>query len=117
MSDIELVKPHSLSIATAKARAQKAIDELADEYDLDSEWHGNMLHVHRSGVDGQIHVTNAEVQVRVILGFLLKPLKAKFVDQIQRSFERWLPERETKVHVKEPARKAAREAGFVRHKP
>ncbi|MGD1090687.1 MAG: polyhydroxyalkanoic acid system family protein [Bryobacteraceae bacterium] len=108
MSDIELVKPHSLSIATAKARAQNAIDELADEYDLDSEWHGNTLHVYRTGVDGQIHVTNAEIQVRVTLGFLLKPLKAKFVDQIERSFEKWVPE---------PARKAAHERGLAGHKP
>lgn len=108
MSDIELVKPHSLPIATAKARAQKAIDELADEHHLDSEWHGNTLHVHRSGVDGQIHVTHAEIQVHVTLGFLLKPLKARLVDQIERSFEKWLPE---------PARKAVHERGVARRKP
>src|SRR5271165_6712808 len=108
MSDIELIKPHSLPIATARARAQKAIDELAAEYDLGSEWHGNTLHVHRSGVDGQIHVTHAEIQVRVTLGFLLKPLKAKFVDQIERSFERLLPKRESGVQTREPSRKSTR---------
>lgn len=116
MSDIQLVRSHSLPIATARDRAQKAVKELAAEYKLDSEWHGNTLHVHRSGVEGQIHVTSAEVQVHVVLGLLLRPMKSKLVDHIERSFEKWLPQRETKVHEKEPPRKAVGEASLARHK-
>jgi putative polyhydroxyalkanoate system protein len=111
MPDIELVKPHSLTIAKAKAMVQKAADAIAAEYDLTSEWHGNTLHFHRSGVDGQMHVTDSEIRVHVTLGFLLKPFRAKLVDHIERSFERLLPKREAGVPAREPGRKTARTAG------
>jgi len=99
MSDIKLVKPHSLPIAKAKALVQKAVDELASEHDLSSEWHRNTLHVHRSGVEGQMHVTDSEIRVDISLGFLLKPFKARLVDHIERSFERLLPKREPGVQA------------------
>jgi len=111
MSDIKLVKPHSLPIAKAKALVQKAVDELASEHDLSSEWHRNTLHVHRSGVEGQMHVTDSEIRVDISLGFLLKPFKARLVDHIERSFERLLPKREPGVQAREPSRKSARTPG------
>ena len=55
MADIEFVKPHSLTVAKARALVQKTADALAAEYGLGSEWHGNTLHFHRSGVDGEMH--------------------------------------------------------------
>ena len=88
MADIELVKPHSLTIEKAKALVQKAADALAAEYDLSSEWEGNTLHFHRSGVDGHMHVTHSEVRLHVTLGFLLKAFKKTFVDHIERNFDR-----------------------------
>ena len=45
MSDIKLVRPHSLPLTKAKALAQKTADALAAEYDLTSEWRGNTLRV------------------------------------------------------------------------
>ena len=103
MSDIRLVRSHSLPITKAKALVQKTIDGLASEYDLNSEWHGDTLHVHRLGVNGQAHVTNSEIRLHVTLGFLLKPFRAKFVEHIEHSFNRLLPKRE-------PERKTARTA-------
>jgi putative polyhydroxyalkanoate system protein len=91
MSDINLVKPHSLPIAKAKALVQQAVDELAVEHDLNSEWHRDTLHVHRSGVEGQMQVTDSEIRVDVNLSFLLRPFKAKLVDHIERTFERLFP--------------------------
>jgi|ERR1039458_6539524 putative polyhydroxyalkanoate system protein len=111
MSDIKLVKPHSLPIAKAKALVQKAADGLAAEYDLSSEWHGNTLRFHRFGVDGQIHVTNSEIRLDVTLGFLLKPLKAKFVGHIESTFDRLLAERKPRVQARKPAKKTVRTAG------
>ena len=49
MADIELVKPHSLTVVKAKALVQQAADALAAEYGLSSEWRGDSLHFHRSG--------------------------------------------------------------------
>jgi len=107
MSDIKFVKPHSLPIAKAKAQVQKAADGLAAKNDLSSEWHGNTLRFHRSGVDGQVSVTDSEIRLDVTLGFLLKPLKGTFVRHIERNFDKvFTPERRAKA--KKPARKTAR---------
>ena len=104
MPDIEIVKPHSLTIAKAKAAVQQAIEELGTEYNLKSEWHGHMLHVHRSGVEGEVQVTASEIRIDINLGFLLKPFKAKLVDHIERGFR----ELSTKPAVRVPSKPATR---------
>lgn len=90
MSDIKLIRPHSLPLAKAKALAQKTADALAAEYDLTSEWRGNTLRFQRSGVDGQMHVTDSEIQLDVTLGFLLKAFKTKIAGHIQRNLDELL---------------------------
>jgi putative polyhydroxyalkanoate system protein len=90
MADIEFVKPHSLTIAEAKELVQKTAEGLAAEYDLSYEWQGDTLHFHRSGVDGQMCVTDSEIRLRLTLGFLLKPFKGKFVHHIERNIDRLL---------------------------
>jgi len=92
MADIELVKPHSLTVVKAKALVQKAADALAAEYGLSSEWRGDSLHFHRSGVDGEMHVTDSEIRLHVTLGFLLKAFKKRLLEQIERNFDRLLPQ-------------------------
>ncbi len=98
--DIELVKPHSLTIAKAKELVQKTADGLAAEYDLRYEWQGNTLHFHRSGVDGQMYVTDSVIGLRLTLGFLLKPFRGKFVHHIERNFDRLLAEQEPGARAK-----------------
>ena len=46
-------------------------------------WQGNALHFHRSGVDGQMCVTDSEIRLQLTLGFLLKPFKGKFIHHIE----------------------------------
>lgn len=108
MSDFKLVKHYSLPIAKAKARVQKVADGLAAEYDLSSEGHGNTLGFHRSGVDGQVYVADSENRLDVTLGFLLKPLKGKFIGHIERNFDKVLT-RGPRVQAKSrPERQHAR---------
>lgn len=90
MSDIKYVRKHSLPLAQAKKVAQRTADDLADEYDLVSEWEGDTLHFHRSGVDGHMRVTAAEIDLNVKLGFLLKPFKARFEQHIERHLDELL---------------------------
>lgn len=110
MSDIKLVRPHSLPIAKAKTLAQKAADSLAAEYNLASEWHGNTLRFHRSGVDGQMHVTASEIQLDVTLGFLLRAFKGRLVEHIERNFDKLLPAREEPAPGKRAAKNAVNKA-------
>ena len=102
MSDIKLVRPHSLPLTKAKALAQKTADALAAEYDLESEWHGNILRFHRSGVDGQMHVTDSEIRLDVKLGLLLKAFRGKIAGHIERNFDELL------AGSKKAAKKTAR---------
>jgi len=92
MSDIAFVRSHALPITKAKALVQKAADALAAEHDLNSEWHGNTLRFERTGVHGEIHVTDSKIRLDVNLGFLLKPFKSKFVGEIERNLDQYLPE-------------------------
>jgi putative polyhydroxyalkanoate system protein len=107
MSDIKMIKFHSLPIAKARALVQKAADNLANEYDLTSEWHGNTLRFHRSGVEGQMQVSDTEIRLDVTLGFLLRPFKSKFVEHIEHNFDRLLQQaKPAKKATKKPAAKS-----------
>jgi len=92
MSDINLVRRHSLPIPEAKARVQKVADELAAEHDLSSEWAGNTIRFHRLGLHGEMQVTASKILLEVTLGFLLKPLRGTLVDHIDRKLDKVVPE-------------------------
>ena len=104
MADIKMIKYHALPLTKAKQVVQKAADDLGSEYDLASEWHGDTLRFHRSGVEGQMKVTTSEIHLDVTLGFLLRPFKAKFVEHIEHNFDRLL------AHAGKAAEKPARKA-------
>jgi putative polyhydroxyalkanoate system protein len=110
MADIKMIKYHELPVAQAKQLVQKAADDLGEEYDLTSEWHGDTLRFHRSGVEGQMKVTAAEIHLDVTLGFLLRPFKAKFVEHIEHNFDRLLAHahKAARPPAKTPARAPAR---------
>jgi putative polyhydroxyalkanoate system protein len=87
MSEIRYKREHHLSVKEAKKVAQKAADDLGREYDLVSEWEGDTLHFHRSGVDGHMHVTAHYIDLNVKLGFLLRPFKSAFEHHIERNLD------------------------------
>jgi len=90
MSDIKYLRQHSLSLKDAKKVAQKTADDLAEEYDLRSQWEGDTLHFHRSGIEGRMHVTEKHIDLNVKLGFLLRPFKSKFEQHIERHLDELL---------------------------
>ena len=113
MADIKMIKYHALPLPKAKQLVQKAADDLGDEYEMASEWHGDTLSFHRSGVEGQMKVTASEIHLDVKLGFLLRPFKAKFVEHIEHNFDRLLAHARKaaeKPAVKTPEQKAAKKA-------
>ena len=108
MSDIKLVRTHSMPIAKARALAEKAAAALAAEYDLSHEWHGNSLHFHRSGVDGRMHVTASEIQLDVKLGLLLRAFKGKLLHYIERELDQLLPAKQAETPAKKTTKKTPR---------
>jgi putative polyhydroxyalkanoate system protein len=89
MADIELQRDHALGLKKAKAAAQKIADEMAESFDMESEWEGNVLHFSRSGVSGQMTVTKTSVEMNAKLGFLLAAFKPKIEAQIEKNFDKY----------------------------
>jgi putative polyhydroxyalkanoate system protein len=109
MSDITFVRGHSLPIEEAKSQVQKAADALSAEHSLSTEWLGNTLRFERTGVHGEIQVTDSEVRLDVTLGLLLKPFKTTFVSHIERDLDKYLPE----PKPAESAKKAPKKRGHA----
>ena len=109
MPDIRMIKYHSLPLARARALVQQAADNLAEEYDLTSQWAGNTLHFRRAGVQGEMRVTESEIDLEVTLGFLLKVFKAKFVEHIEHNFDTLLAKAHA-THKPATGRSATKEA-------
>ena len=107
MSDINLVRSHSLSIAKAKALVQRAADGLATEFGLESQWDGNTLRFSRPGVDGEMLVTGSKIELNVTLSLLKKAFKGRFVERIERDLDISLDGREPGAQAKKPAKKKA----------
>jgi putative polyhydroxyalkanoate system protein len=89
MADIDLQRDHALGLKKAKAAAQKIADEMAESFDMESEWEGNVLHFSRSGVTGQMTVTKSRVEMSAKLGFLLAAFKPKIEAQIEKNFDKY----------------------------
>jgi putative polyhydroxyalkanoate system protein len=89
MADIAVQRDHTMGLKKAKAAAQKVADEMAESFDMESEWEGNTLHFSRSGVTGQLTVTKSSVQMNAKLGFLLAAFKPKIEAQIEKNFDEY----------------------------
>ena len=89
MSRIDIRHAHSLP----KAKARKAIEDvakkLAEKFDMDYGWDGDILNFSRSGVDGAIELAAKELHVYAKLGFLT----AMFKDPIESEIRRVLKEK------------------------
>ncbi|HYD96672.1 MAG TPA: polyhydroxyalkanoic acid system family protein [Noviherbaspirillum sp.] len=72
MADISITQAHKLPHKKAKAAAQKVADQMAEEYDMESEWNGDVLLFKRSGVSGRLTVSDSNAHLEIKLGFLLK---------------------------------------------
>lgn len=84
MSDIDIRRKHSLGAEQARAAIQNVADHLAERFDVECRWQGNILQFARSGVDGRIEVDASEVRVAADLGFLLLALKPTVENEIHR---------------------------------
>ena len=89
MSRIDIRHAHSLP----KAKARKAVEEvamkLAERFQMDYGWDGDMLNFSRSGVDGHITLGPKDLHVWAKLGFLA----AMFKDPIENEIRRVLDEK------------------------
>lgn len=84
MPGIDIRHAHSMP----KAKARKAIEDvarkLAERFDIEYAWDGDVLNFNRSGVDGKIALEPKQLHVSAQLGFLLSALKGPIENEIRR---------------------------------
>lgn len=89
MADIDIHRKHKIGLKKAKVAAQRLADDLAEDFDLTTEWQGNVLHFTRSGVTGRLAVTKDHVSLQAKLGFLLSALKPRIERRVEEDFEKY----------------------------
>lgn len=76
MPTIDISRDHALSMQAAHARVEKVGRRLAEKHGLKGSWTGeNRYEFKRTGVKGQVTLTEGRVSVRVELSMLLSALK------------------------------------------
>lgn len=84
MASIDIQHPHSLPPAQARQAVQEVADKLAEGFDVQSHWQGDILHFNRSGVEGRIALMPRGLHVTAQLGFLLGAMKGPIEAEIRR---------------------------------
>jgi putative polyhydroxyalkanoate system protein len=82
MADIHIVQEHSLTPKKAREAAQKVAHKMAEEYDLECTWEGDVLHFERSGVSGSLTLAKKQAQMDLKLGFLFSAFAAKIESKV-----------------------------------
>jgi putative polyhydroxyalkanoate system protein len=88
MADISITQKHKLSHKKAKAAANKVASQLAEEYEMESEWDGDVLSFKRSGVSGTLELLAAEARLEITLGFLFKAFATKIESQVHKNMQK-----------------------------
>lgn len=88
MADISIKQSHCLSSGKAKAAAQKVADQMAEEFDVSSEWNGDVLRFNRTGVSGLLKISETDATLEITLGFLLKAFAPAIEEKIAAKMER-----------------------------
>ncbi|MFS2135743.1 polyhydroxyalkanoic acid system family protein [Duganella sp. Dugasp56] len=90
MADINIVQAHSLAPEQARAAAQQVADKLAEQFELECRWDGDVLRFERSGVNGSLALRPSEAQLQIALGFLYgafsSQIEAKVTEKMRKVF-------------------------------
>jgi len=82
MSLIDIRAFHKLGHAAARRAADDLAADLADKFEIDYGWDGNVIHFERTGVSGSITVEKREIHIKASLGFFLAMLKGRIEEEI-----------------------------------
>lgn len=80
---IALRRHHGLGLAKAKQIAERIARRLQSDYGGSYAWRGDDLLFRRTGASGSVAVTKDEIQIRLELGLLLRPLTSRIEHEIR----------------------------------
>ena len=78
---------HNLGIEEARTRADRIAADLGPQFSLRSNWQGDNLVVSGNGVNGQLKVSEDEIEIEVRLGFALKLMEGPIRSVIERTID------------------------------
>jgi putative polyhydroxyalkanoate system protein len=87
MSKISIQQEHTLTLKKARAAAQKIADKLSEEYDMTSEWNGDVLSFSRSGVHGTLAVAEGSAQLDIKLGMMMAMFAGPIEEEVSKKMK------------------------------
>lgn len=88
MADIRFSQAHQLAPKMARAAAEKIAHKIVTEYDMRSEWNGDVLSFSRTGVSGTLALHDHEARLEITLGPMLKGLAPVIEQKIRGQMEK-----------------------------
>ncbi|BFN12998.1 polyhydroxyalkanoic acid system family protein [Marinobacter sp. RI1] len=82
MSVIDIHRAHSLDKEHAREAAETLAKDLAKQFDVNYQWEGDLLRFKRSGVKGQLDISENDLHIRLELGLMLRPFKSRIEQEI-----------------------------------
>jgi putative polyhydroxyalkanoate system protein len=85
MTDISFIQPYVMSLAEARAAAQKMADQMSTEFGMQSEWEGDVMTFQRSGLVGRLALREQAAHLEMELGLMLKAFAPAIRDKVVRN--------------------------------
>lgn len=82
MSVIDIHRAHSLDKEHARQAAETLAKDLSKQFDVNYQWEGDLLKFKRSGVKGQLDISENDLHIRLELGLMLRPFKSRIEQEI-----------------------------------
>jgi putative polyhydroxyalkanoate system protein len=93
MATIHLKHHHTLTPQETRARVDLIARHLKKKYQGAYSWEGNSLIFRRSGASGAVHLREGYVELRIKLGIIFAPMKAKIEGLIRQHIPEAMGER------------------------
>jgi putative polyhydroxyalkanoate system protein len=94
MAQIHIKKKHKLGKAGARKTAEKLAESLSSDYNAKCKWADDDLTFASTGVKGKLHIAEDEVEIKVDLGLMFRPLKSKIESGIVAQLDTIIDENE-----------------------
>ncbi|MFK7966399.1 MAG: polyhydroxyalkanoic acid system family protein [Burkholderiaceae bacterium] len=89
MANLKFERAHTMGLDGARGAAERVATEMADNYDFNNEWQGNVLHFKRSGVKGTLSIEDERIELNAKLGVLLAAFAPKIQAQLDQNFDQY----------------------------
>jgi len=88
MPSIDIRRKHSKPMKDARKAVESVAEKIAERFDVEYAWSGNVLNFERSGVSGRIELVKGEVSVIANLNFLLLALRGPIEREIHAQIDK-----------------------------